>query len=108
MRSGLVARILLTLGFLAAMVSLGSWIATRTVMDIAATKGMAASLLADPIVQHNLGSQVAQQVNEQLGSPRNDPHIAAASEQAVRDPRVQRAFANALGQAHAALLGAGA
>jgi hypothetical protein len=107
MRSGIGARILLSIGFLAAMVSLDSWIATRTVMDTAATRGMAGALLANPVVQRSLGDQVAKQVDQQLGAARNDPRIKAASAQAVRDPRVRRAFSDALARAHAALLGDG-
>src|SRR3954451_23753077 len=51
MSAKVIARVLLTLGFLAASIGYSSWTAERTFFDPAATQGSTHALLATPAVQ---------------------------------------------------------
>src|SRR5206468_1760640 len=48
--------------------------------------------------------EVASRVDDELEKSHTDPQIRAAVGVALRDPRVEQAFANAVGDVHAALL----
>ena len=54
----IVARVLLTLGFLAASVAYSSWTAERTILDPAATRGATHALLATPAVHDMLAREI--------------------------------------------------
>ena len=98
------ARILLTIGFLAASISYSAWWVSRTVLDAGATETVAQKVLATDAVQEHLQEQLNEQVAEKLDEAQADPRVARAVTTAMRDPRVVQAFAEAVRTAHEALL----
>ena len=104
MKSSLGARVLLAFGFLAAALAYSGWWASRIAFDPSATRSAAKEILSTERVQHTLGDEIATRVDEELRKSNTDPQIRAAVGQALRDPRVEQAFANAVGDVHAALL----
>lgn len=104
MKSSLGARVLLILGFLAASLAYSGWWVSRIAFDPAATRAAAKQLLATEKIQHDLGDQIATHVDDELRHANTDPQVRAAVGQALRDPRVEQAFANAIGDVHAALI----
>jgi hypothetical protein len=105
MRENAGARTLLFVAYLAAAVGYGSWIASRTVLDTDATKTAAKTLLSQPAVHASLTDDLADQVNRDLTTANADPDVRNAVSQALQDPRLTAAFADAIGQFHAALMG---
>jgi hypothetical protein len=96
---------LLVLGFMAAAVSYWSWSATQTVLDASATRSAAHALFATPSVQNMLAENLSTQLDEQLtkakiNSKAVERSVDPAVEQALRDPRVTDAFADAVAQLH--------
>jgi hypothetical protein len=104
MTSSLGARVLLLVAGLAATLAYGSWLALRTAFDSNATAGAARSVLATDAVQRDLGDQIADQVDSDLGDRGADSEVRAAVSQALHDPRVVDAFETALHDVHAQLL----
>jgi hypothetical protein len=99
------ARVLLVIGFLAASLSYSCWLAERTVLDANETRGLARALLNTDAVQENLTDQAMKQLDTELPQARGNPQVRDAVTEALRDPRVVNAFADALGAIHGALLG---
>ncbi len=104
MGSNLGARVLLIIGFLAAMIGYDAWIASHVVLDPNTTRAAAHALLATPAVQRGIGDELHKQIDEHLPDAARDPRIAAAVVAAVRDPRVATAFADTIASIHAAVL----
>jgi hypothetical protein len=99
------ARMLLFVAYLAAAVGYGSWVASRTVFDTAATKHAATQLLAQPAVQRSLTEDLSEQVDKELADRNASADVRAAVSGAIQDPRVVAAFAEAIAQVHKAVLG---
>ena len=109
----IAARVLLTLGFLAASVSYSSWIVHRTVLDSSATRDATHALITAPTVRTALAKQLRSTLEPQLGhlasDPRSSARLTAALNAAVADPRFVGAFDNAITSLHDQILsGAGA
>jgi len=104
MRNSLGARVLLVIGFVAASLSYGGWVALRTVLDPGATHVVARNIVATPEVQKNLADQLQTEVDKELGEAHASPQVRRAVDQAVRDPRVAEAFADALSTVQRAVL----
>jgi hypothetical protein len=104
MKGSLGARVLLTLAAISAMLAYGSWIALHTAFDPNATADAGRTVLATDAVQKNLGDQLADRVDSELGDRNADPQVRAAVAEALHDPRVVDAFATALHDVHAQLL----
>ncbi len=104
MRSSAGARILLAVAGIAAMVSYASWIALRTAFDANATERAGRTVIATEVVQRNLGNEITDRVDRELGTHSADVEVRAAVAQAMHDPRVVDAFAVALHDVHAQLL----
>jgi hypothetical protein len=98
------ARVLLTLGFLAASVSYSSWIVSRTVLDPSATRGATHALITAPAVRKTLAREIHDTLAPQLGHAAADPKLNPAINAAVADPRFVRAFDDAIAKIHAAIL----
>ena len=98
------ARVLLTLGFLAASVSYSSWIVSRTVLDPSATRGATHALITAPAVRRTLAREIHDTLAPQLGHASADPKLNAAINAAVADPRFVRAFDDAIAKIHTAIL----
>jgi hypothetical protein len=94
--SKIVARVFLTLGFLAASVSYSSWTAQRTILDPAATRGASHALLSTPALQAMFAKQIRTALLPVLGTTVNVPKLNAAIDRAVADPRFVGAFEDAI------------
>jgi hypothetical protein len=103
----ILARVLLTIGFVAASVAYSSWIAERTVFDPAATRGATSALLATPTVHDLLAREIRTAVQSSLGSNVNDPKLTAAINRAVDDPKFVHAFEDAIVSINQAVLSDG-
>src|SRR5579862_7364452 len=100
----IVARVLLTLGFVAASVSYSSWIVHRTVLDSSATRDATHALITAPAVRSALARQLRSTLEPQLGHAASDPRLNAALNAAVADPRFIGAFDNAITSLHDEIL----
>ena len=100
----IIARVLLTLGFLAASVGYSSWTAQRTIFDPAATRGATHALLATPAVQTMLARELRTALRPALGAQAASPKAAAAIDAAVSDPKFVAAFEDALMNVHESIL----
>jgi hypothetical protein len=100
----IIARVLLTLGFVAASVGYSSWTAQRTIFDPAATRGATHALLATPAVQTMLARELRTALRPALGANVASPKAAAAIDAAVSDPKFVTAFENALMDVHESIL----
>ena len=99
------ARILLTLGFLAASVSYSSWVLHRTALDPAATRSATHALIAAPSVRSALARQLHDTLAPELGRvAAADPKLRTAVNAAVADPRFVGAFADAIAEIHTSIL----
>ena len=98
------ARVLLTLGFLAASVSYSSWVVHRTALDPSATRGATHALISQPSVRSALATQLHDALTPALGRAGADPKLRTAVNAAVADPRFVAAFADAIAELHAAIL----
>ena len=99
------ARILLTLGFLAASVSYSSWVLNRTVLDPSATRSATHALITAPSVRSALARQLFDTLSPKLGhAAAVDPKLRTAVNAAVADPRFVNAFADAITKIHASIL----
>jgi hypothetical protein len=107
MGSNLAARVLMALAFVAASFGYSAWCASRTVLDPATTGHAANALFATPGVQQFLRDKLAPELERQLDASRNDPEIAAAIRDALRDPRSADAFEHAIVAVHQTLLADG-
>jgi hypothetical protein len=100
----IIARVLLTLGFIAASVGYSAWSAQRTIFDPSATRGATEALLATPTVQTMLAREIRVALRPALGAQKLDPKAAAAIDAAVNDPRFIGAFEAALMDLHESIL----
>jgi hypothetical protein len=96
MNQALWARVMMIVGFLAALVGYNAWITARTLLDPDATRVAARTLVTTPAVQRSLSDNVTRAVEDKLTEAGADPEIRAAVGDALRDPRVATAFADAV------------
>ena len=104
MASRVATRVLLTIGFVAASLAYGSWIAERTVLDPGATRGATQALMATPAVRSMLADEIHDELVPTLGATAKDPQVKAAIDRAVADPRLSTAFADAVEAVHTNLV----
>jgi hypothetical protein len=102
--SGVAARTLLVIGFLAAWIGYDAWIVSHVVLDPSTTRSAAHALLGSATVRSTLADTMTAQIDRQLPAARNDPRVGPAITQALRDPRVEAAFADTIAQIHQAVL----
>ena len=96
MATKIFARVLLTLGFLAASIAYSSWTVQRTILDPSATRVAAKALLETPAVQTTLSKEIRTSLAPALG-PKTDPKkLAAAIDAAVVDPKFVAAYQDAI------------
>jgi hypothetical protein len=107
MHAKAVARVLLTLGFAAASIAYGSWIAQRTILDPSATGRAAHALLATKTVHASLASEIRSALAPSLGRAADDPRVATAIDRAIADPRLVGAFEDAIVDVHRHILSDG-
>lgn len=100
MHARAAARVLLTVGFLAASVAYSSWLAERTILDPAATRGAASALLSTTAVRTSLVSEVRAALEPSLGAAAHDPRVTTALDRAIVDPRLVGAFQDAIVAVH--------
>jgi hypothetical protein len=100
----IAARVLLALGFLAASISYGSWIVSRTVLDPSATRHATRALLNAPPVRASLARELHDALAPRLGRAVSDRKLDTSIRAAVADPRFVRAFDDAVATLHAAIL----
>jgi hypothetical protein len=92
----IIARVLLTLGFLAASIAYSSWTVQRTILDPSATRIAAQSLLDTPAVKAMLAKEIRTSLLPALG-PKTDPKkLSAAIDAAVVDPTFVGAYQDAI------------
>jgi hypothetical protein len=103
----IVARVLLTIGFLAASVAYSSWIAERTIFDPAATRGATNALLTTPTVHDMLAREIRTALQSSLGPKVDNAKLTAAIDRAVDDPQFVGAFENAIVSVNQAALSGG-
>ena len=96
MTSKIIARVMLTIGFLAASISYSAWTAQRTILDPTATRGASHALLETPAVQTMLAREIRSALQPALGKGAQTPKFTAAIDAAVAialDEAVQSAHA---------------
>jgi hypothetical protein len=105
MSTKVVARALLTLGFLAASIAYSSWTAQRTILDPSATRIATHQLLATPAVNDTL----TRKLHDALAplKMKDTAQLDAAVTAAVRDPKFAAAFEDAIMHLHQNLLSGG-
>ena len=129
MSANVIARVLLTLGFIAASIGYSSWTAQRTILDPSATQGATHALLATPAVNTMLTRELHTALTPLLAAaaPKPAKHVGpkraalnaraakdahmrlnAAIDAAVRDPRFIGAFEDAITSLHRSVLAGGA
>jgi hypothetical protein len=127
MSAKIIARVLLTLGFLAASIGYSAWTAERTFFDPAATQGATHALLATPAVQKMLTRELHTALAPALAKIKAAPvpphpvgrkqraasaraandatrKLNAAIDAAVRDPKFVGAFEDAIMSVHEGVL----
>lgn len=104
MGSNTVARLLLAVGFLAASIAYDAWIVSHVVLNPNTTRSAATALLDAPAVRQSLADQLQSEITQQIPAIGGDPRVGPALDQALRDPRVDAAFADTLAQIHQAVL----
>jgi hypothetical protein len=102
--SGVAARTLLVIGFMAAWIGYDAWIVSHVVLDPSTTRSAAHALLGSATVRGTLADTMTAQVDRQLPAEANDPRVGPAITRALRDPRVEAAFADTIAQIHQAAL----
>ena len=102
-----VARVLMTIGFLAASVAYSSWMAERTIFDPAATRGATHALLATPTVHDLLAREIRTALRTNLGPGVDDAKLTKAIDRAVKDPKFVGAFEDAIANVNEAILSNG-
>ena len=108
MSGRVVARVLLSIGFLAASVAYSSWTAERTFFDPAATRGATHALLATPTVRTTLARELRTALAPTVGPvAASSPKLAAAISAAVADPTFAGAFEDAIMSLHRELITGG-
>ena len=98
------ARLLLAVSFLAASIAYSAWWVSGIVFDPASSGRAAHALLATPAVQRSLSDDISRQLDRELPETAAPAAVHTAVAQALRDPRVTTAFADALTQLHRAML----
>lgn len=120
MSSKIIARVLLTLGFLAASVGYSSWTAQRTFFDPAATQGATHALLATPAVKSMLTREIRTALQPALAQAQGvapkgagararaasaaEVKLNAAIDAAVSDRQFISAFEHAITSLHEGVL----
>jgi hypothetical protein len=106
MSAKVIARILLTLGFLAASIGYSSWTAQRTVLDPSATQGATHALLDTPAVNAMLTRELHDALAPVLAQtkPKDARKLNTAVAAAVRDPQFTTAFEDAIMNLHQRIL----
>ncbi len=104
MGSNLGARLLLVVGFLAAWIGYDAWIVSHVAFNPEATRAAAHALLDAPAVRKSLADQLKNEIAQQLPAIASDPRVGPALDRALRDPRVEAAFADTVAQIHQAVL----
>jgi hypothetical protein len=104
MGSSAGARILLVVGFLSAWIGYDAWIVSHVVLDPDSTRAAAHALLDAPAVRRSLADQVTTEIFRQLPAAASDPRVGPAVTTAIRDPRVEAAFADTITRIHEAIL----
>jgi len=92
----IIARVMLSLGFLAASVGYSSWIAQQTILDPSATHAAARALLATPTVKSMLAKEIRKGLGPALGNEANTPQLTTALDAAVADPKFAAAYEDAI------------
>jgi len=92
----IIARVMLTVGFLAASIAYSSWTVQRTILDPSATRVAAKALLDTPAVKTMLAKELRTSLLPALG-PKTDPlKLSAAIDAAVVDPKFVAAYQDAI------------
>jgi len=107
MKSNTAARLLLAVGFVAAVIGYDAWIASHVILDPNTTRSAAHALIENSAVRHRLADDLTQELERQLPTAADDAHLRAAAAAAVRDPRVANAFANTVVRIREAILADG-
>jgi hypothetical protein len=107
MGSNAGARLLLAVGFVAALIGYDAWIVSHAVLDPNTTKAAAHALIENSAVRHRLADDLTKELEQKLPTATRDPHLRAAAAAAVRDPRVADAFAQTVVQIRDAILSDG-
>jgi hypothetical protein len=98
------ARVLLAVGFLAALIGYDAWLFSHVVLEPDATRSAAHALIATSAVQDRLADHLTAELERQLPGAATNPHLVAAAATAVRDPRVATAFADTVADIRSAIL----
>ena len=100
----MAARLLLIVGFVAAWIGYDAWIVSHVVFNPDTTRAAAHALLDAPAVRKSFVNQLKNEIGQQLPAAASDPRVGPALDRALRDPRVEAAFADTLAQIHQAVL----
>jgi hypothetical protein len=103
----MLPRLLLIVAYIAAALGYNAWVASQTVLDPDATRSVAKTLLESPAVQRAISEDISREIRNDLGEDANDPRVQTAIVDALHDPTVAAAFANAAATLHEALIGGG-
>ncbi len=104
MGSTTAARALLVVGFFAVWIGYDAWMVSHVVLDPGATRAAAHALLEAPAVRSGLADTITAEIERRLPAASNDPRVGPAVAQAMRDPRVEAAFADTIARIHEAVL----
>ena len=102
------ARLMLAIGSIAASIGFWAFCAQRTILDPAATRDLAASLIDSAGVTESLSSQLSEQIAgllpPDIAKQVPEAEIEAVAAAVVSDPRVADAFATTIASVHEQLL----
>jgi hypothetical protein len=98
------ARLLLAVGFLAALIGYDAWLFSHVVLDPDATRSAAHALIGTPAVRDRIADHLTDELEKQLPAANGDPRVASAVATAVRDPRVATAFSDTVADIRSAVL----
>jgi len=104
MGSNFAARVLLTVGFVAAFIGYDAWVVSHVVLDPDTTRAAAHALLETPAVRRGLADAITKQIEQQVPAAAKDEQLDAVVSTAVRDPRVATAFADTIANIHRTIL----
>jgi hypothetical protein len=98
-----LAHVCLAFAFVAAGIGYGAWSVQRTALDPSTSGDLARVLLDSPVVRDGVRDELAADVSN---APATDAEVRRAIEQALDDPRFTEAFATAVEDIYALVLGA--
>jgi len=107
MGSNTGARVLLAVGFVAALIGYDAWIVSHVILDPGTTRTAARALIENSAVRRHIADDLTKELERRLPTATTDPHVRAAAAAAVRDPRVADAFAETVFQIREAILSDG-